>query len=187
MPSGAVKQLAARKKGDGIIVYDSFDRSNSTTTMGDADTGQTWVPNNGTWGIVSNLAYEVSGTAQATTVVDSGASNCEIEVVLTTIGIGSEANLCFRSTDNNNHFVGNSTTLFRKQSGSFTSLGTFSTAFGNGNVMKVVLNGTSIEVFRNGSSVLSVTSSFNQTATKHGLRTNGSNSARWNDFYVREL
>lgn len=179
--------LAARKlrmtapAAGGVTITDSFNRASSTTTMGNTDTGETWVPNSGTWGIAIDDQAYASVASQSTTVVESGVSDCTVEV---TLDVVSDSGLCLRSTDNNNHFVTNATTLFRKQSGSFTAIGTFSTGFGSGNVIKAVLSGTSIEIFRNGSSVLSVTSSFNQTATKHGLRSNGANLPRFDDFSI---
>ena len=167
-------------------VTDSFNRADNASTMGNTDTGQTWVPNSGTWGISSNRAYESASApgGQRTTVVDSGMSDCNVQVTFTTY---DDTGLCFRSTDDNNHFLNNTSELFRKQSGGYTSLGYFSSTFGSGDVMKVELNGTSIKVYRNGSLVLSATSSFNQTATKHGLRKNGASTSRFDDFSVVPL
>lgn len=178
MAAGVLGQQGAAV---GVLITDSFDRADSVTTMGNTDTGETWVPNAGTWGISLNRAYPIPGGAQLTTVVESGVADCTIEVTLSTL---VDSGVCFRSTDTNNHFVTNATTLFRKQSGGFTSLGTFSTGFSSGNVIAVVLSGTGIEVFRNGASVLSTTSTFNQTATKHGLRAGSGGSVRFNDFSI---
>lgn len=162
-------------------ITDSFNRANSTTTMGDTDTGQTWVPNSGTWGIENNLAYCLSSPgAQATTVVQSSVSDCTIQF---TMAVSGDAGVCFRSTDDNNHFITNNGSLFRKQGGGFTSLGSTG-GYANGDVLKVVLSGSSITVYRNGSSVLAVSDSFNSTATKHGLRWNNDSPTRFNDFSI---
>jgi len=162
-------------------VTDSFNRADSTTTMGNADTGQTWVPNSGTWGISSNKARLVTGTSQATTVLDSGLSDCTIEVTLSTF---EYSGLCFRSTDDNNHFLTNAGSLSRREGGTFTKINDFSQGFASGDTIKVVLSSSSITVYRNGSSVLSATSSFNQSETFHGLRTNAGTNARFDDFSI---
>jgi len=41
-------------------ILDSFDRADSATTLGSADTGQAWTAHSSTWGITGNLAYNVS-------------------------------------------------------------------------------------------------------------------------------
>lgn len=155
--------------GGGVSITDSFDRANSNTTMGNTDTGETWTPNLGTWGITANRAYSVPSTSQATTVIDSGVSDCTIEV---TMSVAGDAGLCFRATDNDNVFVMNSSNLFRRQAGGFTNLGAYGSLV-NGDVLRVTLSGSSIEVFVNGVSSLSIADSFNLTATSHGLRSNG--------------
>ena len=42
-------------------ITDSFDRADSTTTLGTTDTGETWKVVSGVWGIDTNRAYRVSG------------------------------------------------------------------------------------------------------------------------------
>lgn len=165
-------------------VTDTFNRADNASSMGNADTGQMWVPNSGTWGISANRAYEtgVAGV-QATTVVDSGMSDCYVEVTLTTF---DDTGLCFRSTDDNNYFLTNGSTLFRKQGGVYGGIGGIGGIL-SGDVLKVELNGSSIKVYVNGSLALSVTDTFNQTATKHGLRKNGTDVARFDDFSVVPL
>jgi len=111
--------------GPTTIVSDAFNRADSTTTMGNADTGQTWVPNSGTWGITSNQADHIVNTSQNTTIVDSGVSDCTVQVTFPSLQDGG---ICVRSTDDNNNFITSGTadhTLYRRQAGSFTSLGNF--------------------------------------------------------------
>lgn len=177
-------RLGNRRNVSAFLITDSFNRADSTTTMGSTDTGQTWLPNSGTWGITGNLAYLPSAAGgQNTTVVESSVSDCTVQLTLTTF---DDCGACVRSTDDANNFICNNANLFKRVTGSFTSLGAFSSGFTDGNVQAVVLSGTSIIVKQNGTSVLSVTESFNQTATQHGLRANtaGTSAARFNDFSV---
>lgn len=44
------------------VLTDTFNRANSTTSLGSTDTGQAWSVANGVWGISSNRAYLVSET-----------------------------------------------------------------------------------------------------------------------------
>ncbi len=60
------------------LAYDLFDRADSVTSMGTANTGQTWTAYNGTWGIISNEAYNVSeqkSTNLAVAISDVGSAN----------------------------------------------------------------------------------------------------------------
>lgn len=57
IPVGIVASGRRAASGPTVVVSDSFTRANSAVSMGTADTGQTWLANDGTWGITSNRAY----------------------------------------------------------------------------------------------------------------------------------
>ena len=57
-------------------VYDSFNRANSTTGLGTADTGHTWVPITGVLGITSSEAYLVSGDALS--IINFGSNTMQV-------------------------------------------------------------------------------------------------------------
>lgn len=71
-----------------VVVSDNFNRSNSTSTIGSTQTGQTWRTRNsfrtgtpqGQWGISSNRAYSVTATDNDFTVVDAGIVDAEVSV-----------------------------------------------------------------------------------------------------------
>jgi len=162
------------------VVSDAFNRADSTTTMGNADSGQTWVPNRGTWGISSNRAYCVnSAVGQCSTVIDSGLADCSVQMTVQTTG---DVGMCWRSTDDNNHFLGGSGSIYRKQGGGYTLVASGS-AVSSGDVIKVVLSGSSHTLTKNGAAWCSFTDSFNSTATKHGIRHHNSTSF-FDDFTV---
>lgn len=166
-------------------VTDSFNRANSTTTMGVADTGQTWVPNSGTWGIDLNRARLVSATAQASTVVDSGLADGTVESLLV-VHAANGCGLCFRSTNDANYLTLDNATgaVYRRQAGAFTLIGNANIGYTSGDVMAVVLSGSSIVLKKNGTSILSVTDAFNATATRHGYRADNKPEVRWDNFSV---
>lgn len=62
IPLGVLASARVAAAGGGGV-FDSFNRANSTTGLGTADTGQSWVPITGVLGITSNEAYLVSGDA----------------------------------------------------------------------------------------------------------------------------
>lgn len=173
--------------GASAIVSDSFTRANSATSLGTADTGQAWVPLSDTWGITSNTAYKVTASNQGYVVIDSGVSDCTITVTVsgtTTAGGG----ITFRATDVSNlWFVecgSGASSVYKSQTGSgLTQMASGWAAFAAGDVMSVVLSGTSINVKKNGTSIGTLTNAFNQTATKHGLR-DYTGTIRLDDFSV---
>lgn len=79
-----------------IIISDNFDRSNSTSSLGSTQTGQTWPPINalytnmpqGQWGISGNKAYAVTGNDGDFTVLDATVTNSEVSIRIT----GANAN-----------------------------------------------------------------------------------------------
>lgn len=171
---------------DVFLVSDRFDRVDSTTSLDVADTGQTWVPNSGIWGIDTKTAYLVSATGQATVVTDSGQFDCRIQ---TTVLVAGDVGLCWRSSDDNNNFVwsGASPTggIYKRVGGSYTSLmSSSSLVILPGDVIRVDVLGDIHTFYKNGVYLGSVTESFNDTATKHGLRSNAVTTARFEDFSV---
>jgi len=175
-----------------IIVSDGFNRSNSNTTMSDADTGQAWLYYNGTWGISNNQAYMATytgGTAQSSAVVDSGVSNCTITVGIPVIS--GEARVVFRLTDATNLFqlkaYSNNYTLRRFVAGSSTNIASYSTTPANGDRIVIALNGSQITVYINGTKAFTVSDSFNQSATCHGIGGYGTASERYDNFTVEVL
>ncbi len=161
--------------GSALPITDSFNRADSSSSLGTTDTGQPWTALAGTWGITGNKAYKVTGSAQGWAVVESGVSDCTISVTLSgTTNAGG--GITFRATDaNNNLFIdadGTGFDVYKTVAGSISGIGGGGTTFAAGDVMTVVLSGSSIVIKKNGSGDIGggIASTFNQTATKHGLR-----------------
>lgn len=77
--------------------------------------------------------------------------------------------IVFRWSDDNDYFLAAQGQLLVKNSGTWSTIATYSTAMSPGDRMTVELSGTSLIVLRNGSQVASTTSAFNETATYHGI------------------
>lgn len=89
-PSGVPFSLTVSDSGilgtvHRTLAYDLFDRANSATSMGTANTGQTWTAYNGTWGIMNNEAYNVSEQQSANLSVaisDVGVANYSVSCLV---------------------------------------------------------------------------------------------------------
>ena len=178
-------------------VTDNFNRADSTTTLGTASDGvHVWTPETGTWGISSNQGYcpTLSGGLGYATV-DYGARNCTLQFMIATVGRPFGAILGWEGTAADMirirceiiatvHRL--TIQLFRTGQTSL-NFGTIDgIVWADGDVMKVVLSGQTVTVFRNGVSVTSANDSrFNDiTGTKHGLYASTVTTARFEDFSI---
>lgn len=157
-------------------VYASFFAEDSDTDLPDTETGETWVQLLGDWGIDQYQARLVTseGDTENVAYIETGQADCNLQVQVTKFGINATAGIAFRVTNVNNRYFArlNSTgsvQLFKEVAGSITGLGSWSGTMTSGDWIRVELSGTSIKVKHNGVVRISVTDSFNQTATKHGL------------------
>lgn len=170
------------------VVSDDFNRSNRNLNGDTADSGQTWSGLAGTPQIVSNQgAGAASGNDIAT--IDAGIADCEVYMTVTTKN-GDEG-VIGRASNVSNLFLAQATAtainLLRRTSGSYTSLGTHATAIANNDVLKLKMNGSSLEVLLNGVSKVTATDTQNQTNTRHGFRLDGSTTSRIDTFRVDAL
>lgn len=163
-------------------VTDSFNRADNASSLGTADTGQTWTAlGTAVFGISSNQAYQSGGGAQALAVVETGESDGTVQV---TVAVTGDAGFCFRSTNEGSNWMWNGQTLFSEEgAGNFNSHGAAASADTAGDVIAAVLAGDQITIKRNGTTILGpITSSYNQTVTKHGIRINGDTAVRFDNF-----
>jgi hypothetical protein len=166
-------------------VTDSFTRADSATSLGNADSGQTWAAQTGTWGISSNQAYIASQAGQNTAAIDSGESD---GTVAATVAVWSgDDGILFRGIDDSNYLfvTANSTILilYERVAGGFAELTRYSSlSFASGDILSAVLSGTSVTIKQNGTTLITFTTSRFQTSTKYGMRSFGSALPKWDDF-----
>lgn len=170
----------------GPVVSDTFNRADNTS-LGNAETGQTW---SGDFGIAGNKAYGKLST-NAFALVNSGIADCDISLVMSTYYSDSYSGAIARYTNADNYlsFELNAGAVYikKRESGSSSNLTYVSgKTFSNGDVFKMRVSGTSISVYQNGALLVSTTSTLNQTATTHGLRTYQT-TARFDDFKVEAI
>lgn len=176
-----------------VLPADTFNRSNSATTMGTTTTGSaTWVPAaSTTWGISSNQAYMVSGAGAPSTTVESGVANCTVAVKLAP-GLGDFVGLVLRSNGAGNEYLlqydsaNHQMALLKRVGGS--GAGTVMTAVTittlvSSDVVSVVMLGSSFTVKVNGTTIGSGTDATYNTQTRHGLWCTAT-TTRFDDFAV---
>lgn len=170
-----------------MLITDSFTRADSTSSLGNADTGQAWVAAEGTWGISSNQAYYVSGGSSRKAYIEASTADCTVTVTMS--GEMDYGGLMFRYTDANNYnmvyngpAVGYPAEVRTKVSGTDTVVATFPRMAAGARV-RVRMAGSAIQVLVDGVQVYSGTVTANQSATKHGLHVS-STATRFDDFSI---
>lgn len=189
-----VLQVAAMVGGAAAAVTtyvsDTFNRADSAVSLGSADVGGAWTASVGTWGISSNVAYQVADAGQDVAQIDSTVANCTIRCTYSVASPNSQR-IIFRFSDTSNYWLlqtegGTAYKLYKYVAAAFTLAGTYSTTPANGDVLMIVLNGNQIDAYLNGVLRISTTDAHNSTATRHGIGgANNSLTGRWEDFSVK--
>lgn len=170
-----------------LIRSDNFNRADSYPSGLGNTSGESaaWTTYNGQWGVISNRAGSNS-TANAFSALECGKSDGEINIATYT---PTDAGIPFRVSDANNYCLAsikpNQIALFTNTGGSYSSaIGSIHNyTHVDGDVVTVVMDGTSISVRLNGDIVIApVTITHNSTATQHGLWTYSDSSVRFDNF-----
>lgn len=168
-----------------LLSADSFNRADSSTTLGSTDGAGSLDPLawavNGTWGIISNRAYTPVPGDGSKAVVNLGVSDVDISV---DTPVTNKQGLCLRYVNNTNnwYFVGDGSTthLNRVVAGVDTVIA--SSAGGGSGPLQIVAVGSSIRCYSNGLLLYSTTDSTHLTATKHGLFNWGYSTNRFDNW-----
>jgi len=175
-----------------IPLSHTFTGVDSSSSPGAADTGQAASVLWGTWGRSSNRAALITdaGSNENAVVWDAGVSDCTVKVTFAVAE--DQQRLIWRAVDVDNYFMLQALAgvlqVYRRQTGSFnpvtTSPASPSYTPVNGDVVSVVLSGSSITVKVNGTTLCTASDSFQSSATKCGIGINNSTTARWDDLTV---
>jgi hypothetical protein len=173
-------------------VVDSFDRAVNTGSLGTADSGQTWSNFGGGW-----LGINASGQAQtngsntnAGSIVDAGSANVEVEATIVEDWDTFPYGFCVRYVDDLNFLdaqtFGSKLYIRKIVAGANTDICNSAVlTWAAGDIVKIVVNGSSLEGYHNGVLVCSGTDSTHSTGTSHGLLARG--GAKYDDFSVTDL
>lgn len=179
-----------------VVVYakDSFNRANGAAGSTEVG-GYAWTANptgdQASWGINSNRMSKLNTfvlTAPKELLIDDGQANGTIKVTFVSANTGVSG-IAFRVTsDLSSGFLASrdsasGTYTIKHRSGTtYTTLYTSSGIGAAGDVVQVVLNGTSISLKVNGTTLTTITSSLSLTGTKHGLWGGATAASTYEDF-----
>lgn len=194
----AMLMYGASAGGTTTLIFDDFNRANSGT-LGTCTSGtqspQAWAgAGSGGFAIVSNRAVFTHGTPSYTyRFLNVGTADCTVKATLVTAKPDNK--LWFRGDSPDGFLFGVDGTgtkyeCYKVQSGTFTAvwIGTAGAPTPtDGDIVEVVLSGTSIIFKVNGVTLSSVTDSYKQTLPNMGFyggNAGSNDGGTWDDFTV---
>jgi hypothetical protein len=184
-----------------IAARDLFDRADSTTTLGTADTGQVWQVLAGTWGISAGRAYSAVATANGAAVIDCG--NADGVYIVTLATKGTAPRIILRAIDASNYlFIDGAGALWKRSAGVNTKLRDGTTL--PARLLAVVLDGPLVRLYdetlggagrdqwgrRRVLTEHRLTSADQAKygpATRHGIGADSETNSRFDDFQVASV
>jgi lysophospholipase L1-like esterase len=157
--------------------FDNFNRADATATAGLGTTSfgaLTWTaPPTTQYGITANQAKGTVGgsTADQVTYLDPAIADVTVSATVASVG---DSGIVARLSDQSNFWMlrtgGSNYQLYKKVAGAFSSVFVSSVAPAAGDKVSLICSGATIQIVANGTVLYTATDSFNQTATKCGLR-----------------
>ncbi len=163
-------------------ITDSFNRANDGSSLGTADTGQAWTSRVGVLGVNTNTCYPATLSAnEALSTLDSTITDVKVKITPTTLStVGRFVGVVGRYADNNNYYLaqsdGSVSQLFKRVAGTYTQLGTDAAAVTVSTVLELRCVGSTISLWGNGVSLISVTDTSLTAGTNCGIRVGGAGS-----------
>lgn len=185
--------------GGGIgdtLAFDSFTRADSDS-LGSTETGAfAWTEGNEDFDIVSNAMTIPSGSNEGWAYIDPGESDVLVSVTCKAATDDSWG-LIVRGSDINNYLILNFFTgdgglrFYEKNAGVFTALAAAYALSAPvvGDIISIRAFGVQLTAYLNGAQLGTIRTSFNQSATKCGIRSVTAHSATrqiFDDFTVKE-
>ena len=170
---------------------DNFNRSYSATTLGTpSDGGAAWSAISGVWGVSENKAYLANGASLAVAVLESSATDVDVQLTVSNLSGGQDIGVIARASDDNNYILGvvggDVWRIYKKVSGGYTSLGSASGTPANGDVVVLSVSGTSVALKINGETKVTGTVSELAANTKHGIYSNSYTPNSFDDFSITD-
>jgi hypothetical protein len=118
----------------------------------------------------NGCAYPSSQSTRSIATVNTGSANAQAGITFITTPTSEwVTGLILRYASSTSYLEATMTELVENNAGTFSVIGNYSTPCVAGDRLVVTLNGNIITAYRNGVSVLSTSSSFNNTATSFGI------------------
>jgi hypothetical protein len=180
--------------GSAALLQDAFTGADGTNLTAHAmDLGGGWTAVSGVAKLLGNRANADTAGAdgKVTYQADAGRSDVTVQATVNLAGASNECGLVFRYQDANNFwalsgYAGDGKLYLYEVNGGTTTqraAGSAGVTSGVDFVLKVVLSGTGITAYKDGTQVLTYTSASFQAATRHGLRS-WQVTNKWDDFQV---
>lgn len=152
-----------------VNIFDGFSNRAGTLTGRTTDVGgKTWTIDSGGW-TVSDRGF-VYPTATSSMASVTGAADGRVSVTFHSAPAGTQKQaVVFRAASATSYLKATRTALYSTSGSTDTLIANYTTPFSDGDRMTVTFTGSAITVLRNGSNVLSASSTINQTSTKHGI------------------
>lgn len=191
------RMVTLLSKKNNVIAWDSFNRADSTTSLGTTSGGQTWLAADTlTFGILSNMAYTPAGLGWGFDLIDIAVSDfvyeCDMVWATNTNGVilfrsdGTTSNrwILVVTRDATNNFQ-----LTKTVAGAETTVAsvTFTPVAGQNYRMRVECRGSTINGYLDGNLLLNVTDTALQTNTKIGIGAyapTGIPGVKWDNLIV---
>jgi hypothetical protein len=160
------------------IVYDSFHRADSTSSLGSAETGQLWQTQSSVWGITSNTARFRSSSGGYAAYFDVGIDDYTIELG---VAISTSGGLIWRMqpTGQNYYLWNYGTGVQAIVSNVATTL--VNSPYSGASIIRVVSNGHYHIGYKDGVQVWTLTDDRYVTGSRAGMRATAANSG-FNSF-----
>lgn len=181
-PSASTSPSSSASPSISVNITDDFNRADEDP-LTTSSSGHTWVTQLSSIGVQSNRAHTYALTGgNAISTIESGISDCEVEVTLTAVAANSTTGgIVFRYVDNSNYWryidLGSndgSVRVTKRVAGVNTDM--WDSGPTSATVpfdLRVVLNGNDIDVWLDGVFQTTITDSAHASATKHGLFSSG--------------
>lgn len=164
------------------VVADTFNRADSSSSLGTSSGGQVWSPRVGTWGISSNMGYVATPTSGFNfATIEQGGETYDLQASVTLSGTSNRATvgLVVRYSDTSNYDLVrldarasvNGVRLFKVNAGVGTQVGAMAGTLVNGEtyVVRVEVRPTATTVFLDGVAIVTTASATGNTGTDAGL------------------
>lgn len=171
-----------------VLVADTFNRADSSTTLGTTTTGsKTWQSygTSNVWGITGNTAYPVTPRWDYPVYVDAGASSNLILSIKVSM-YHHYQQIFWRIVDDKNYWVLQGEDVYRSINGTWVKMATLTTDIIDNDVVRVELVNDTHKVYVNGMLGATVVDSTHQSGTKFGMSSQNG-SVRFDDFKIETM
>lgn len=174
-----------------VVVRDDFNRADNSSTLGIAETGQTWSTAGSGWGVVGQTAYCL-GTTGVTGFAfqNAGVSDC---IVNARIQFSFNEGVALRYQDLTNQLAARlfstGLALVKNVAGTNTSILTyaFTPVVGTWYNIRAICVGSSIRILLDGVERINTTETAFQTLKNFGLKASDSPAGRFDAFTITSL